>query len=240
MKSRFTTERKGAYVIHLSELKKLWTLLADRVGTVTLEANCVDEVQRTFNDWEDVQSYENASSKRIAELTFSAQSPDFDKSVSIDLSPRVDYTVRVMIACPENELSSLREDILDILDGMKHRILSYIVGRDIFLVIMFALFVIGIVNSLGRILLHETISGPETDVVTSIDSLILGFYAGVILVIIGYILVRLRAVLLPSIYFAIGQGESRYKNWKSRWGIALAVVSIIITVVVSVVAGVIF
>lgn len=217
MKSRFRTAKKGAYVVHLPDLEKLWMLMENRVGSVSFEAECADEVQREFNCWEDLKSYENAPSKQIVEMSLGAGSRDFQKSVSIDLSPRSEHPLTVTIHCPDDEISSLKEDITDILDGMRHRILSWFVGRDILLAILHLSWSVSIVLILFNIISYGTILVPDIEAGTVWKSFVVGYYVCVILVGIGYAISKLRASLIPSVYFAIGQGKSRYDAWKSRW-----------------------
>ena len=70
MKSKVTARRYGFYVIRLSELQKLWMLAQQEVGTAAIMADCADETERTFHDWEDFANYENVTRKQIVETFF--------------------------------------------------------------------------------------------------------------------------------------------------------------------------
>ena len=238
MKSRFRTAKKGAYVVHLPDLEKLWNLMETRVGSVAFEADCVDEVQREFDCWEDLKSYENAPSKQIVEMSLGARSRDFQKSVSIDLSPRSVHPLTVTIQCPDDAMSPLKEGILDIVEGMRHGILSCFVGRDFLDVIVRLLWFLAIALTIFNIISFGTVLPPETEAGAVWKNLVAGFYAWMILIGIGYALSRLRARLFPSVYFAIGQGKSRYKAWKSRWlwaltgtGVVVGIIAIVVSIV---------
>ena len=236
MNSRFRTAKKGAYVVHLPDLEKLWTLMETRVGNVSFEAECADEVQREFNCWEDLESYENAPSKQIVEMSLSARSHDFQRSVSIDLSPESDFALRVTIHCPDDDMSPIKDKTIDILDGMRHRILSFIVGRDYLLAIMRLSWSLAIAMIIVNFISYGTIVIPDVESGTVWKTLLLAYYAFLILVGIGYAISKLRAILIPTVYFAIGQGKARYEAWKSRWLWALSGSGVVIGILVSIVS----
>ncbi len=222
----------------MSDLEKLWSLMEDGFGNVVFEADCADEVQREFNCWEDLESFENAPSKQIVEMSLSARSHDYQKSVSIDLSPESDSSLRVTIHCPDDYMSPIKDKIIDILDGMRHRILSLIIGRDYLLAIMRVSWSLAIAMIILNFVSHGTIVLPDIEGGTVWKTLLLGYYAFLILVGIGYAISKLRAILIPTVYFAIGQGKSRYEAWKSRWvwalsgsGVVVGIIAIVVSIV---------
>ena len=176
MKASLRTVQKGAYVIRSSELKKLWTLIEGRIGSPKLEADCADDTQRTFPTWQDCEAYENVSSKQIIELSLVARSDDFESSVSIDWSPRFDYTVRIVVDCPASDMTSLREDIGDILDGMRHRVLSYMAGRDFLIGLAFAALVSGVVGIVAYVLLFGRVPPGDIEAETLSGYVVLNLY----------------------------------------------------------------
>lgn len=241
LKARSFIVKKGAYVVQLSELCKLWALVEDRVGTVTSWAECSDGVQRAFNSWQDLRSYDNYSTKHIVELSLRAQSSDWGKSVSIEFSPRLEYKINIAIECPEDELPFFKDAILGTMEGMRHQVLSHLVGRDFLLGSAYMLMAYIVARILSYIVLHG-VTIPPDDV--SVDTLLLLNHLATTLIgmlffiVVGYALYKLRARLLPPTYFALGQGESRYRNWKTRWQIALTAIGAVVSVI-SIVVGVV-
>ena len=243
LKARMLTTIKGAYTVHLEDLSKLWALMEDKVGNVTAVADCSDKVQRIFDSLEDLASYDNFSTKQIMELSLSARSLDRYKFVSIEFSQVLSYSIKIAIECPDDELLLLKDRILDILDAMRHQVLSYLVSRDTQFGIAFLLPSWIIVRIVSNLILFGTIV-PSNDVSHDagfwLNYIVMASYSIFPLMLVGYGLYKLRAVLVPSIYFAIGQGVSRYENWKERWrlglGAIIAVVIGIIAIIVSVIS----
>ncbi len=122
MKASFSTTRRHAFVARSADLRKLWELLQDRVGPVTASAQCMDKIDREFNDLEELASYDNPPSKKIFALNLSSCAEDWGKDTHVDLSHNSDlgYTIRITIKEESDKAcSELKEKLSDILDGMK-------------------------------------------------------------------------------------------------------------------------
>ena len=238
--SRFTSSRKGAYVIHLPALVKLWSIIDKRIGEVEIEAECADGVKRTFDSVNDVASYENPIRKQILSMSLEAHSKNFDKRVSIDFSSKFGYTVRLSISSTDEEISLLREDITDVIQGMKHQVLSLIVGRDYFLGFMVLSCLIGVASITTNIAMIGSVLPLGFDARTLAERLLIYFYGTMFLVLLWYIFDKLRVKLMPPIFFTIGQGASRYESWRNQWkavlGVTLASITIVVGIIVSLVA----
>ena len=237
MNSRFSTEKTGAYIVNSPNLKKLWTLLENRVGSVTLEANCADEMRRTFDEWQDVEAYENAANKEIVAISLRARSSDFVKHVCIEFSPTLHYTVGVTIDCPDdNQVSSLKDKIVDILDGMKHQILSFWLETDFMRGCMALLCLVAFVMIIINVISYGSVLPPAFGPSNLIGSFVaMGIWI-IISALLADVLSKLRARLLPSVYFAMGQGKLRYEDWRSNWRTAITLaVGTMVTAVIAVI-----
>ena len=225
MKARFMAVRRGAYAIRLSDVSQLWALMEDTVGCVISSADCSDGVRRTFGSWEDIASYENFAHKQIIELSLRAHSHESDKFISIEFSQRIGYKVQVTIECPDNELPLVKERVFGILEGMRHRVLSYFIGKDVALGIALVILLYVAARVVGNKVLFGAIVPPDDlSGYTLVNYVLVGVYGILLSVPVGYALHRLRASLVPPIYFAIGQGESRYCDWKTRWRTTLELI----------------
>ena len=240
MKSTFSTERKGAYVVRLPELQKLWQFIDSNIGPLSLEAKCSDNVNRTFDNWQDFHDYENAANKQIKQLSLSARSGDYNRSINVDFGSRTDYTVSIRISCPDDKMVAIKDDILDLLDGMKNQTLSLFVGKNVFIgFIIFAWFA-GFVTFLVSLALQETTTTVELSVRSLLNSITIGIYGGGLIGLIWCASIKVGAKILPPIHFATGQGNTRYENWKTRWRILLSLVAFVLTVSISITAAIVF
>ncbi len=233
MDATFDTEINGAFAVHQDDLDKLHKLLSSRVGEVKVFLNCSDGVRRTPNSWADFKSYENSERKDIVEMSIRSRSGDLDKSVDVEFSRDGLAPVRLRIACPDDEFSNLKDDIVDILEGMKHKFLSRLFVFDYFKYFMLTTITIGTIA-----LMLLLFFGSD---VTNGSAISISPFYGVLTIVYGLIwsticiigVTKIRAKYLPTVYFAIGQGAKRYENWKSRWLIALTVVGVAIGVIVT-------
>lgn len=231
MKSTLRMARKGAYVIQCSELNGLRKIVEKRVGNATFEAHCTDEVLRVFDSWEELESYENASSKQIVRLTLNANSSDYSKSAEIGFSPRFGHAIEVTIRCDEDEMPILKEQIVDILEGMKQRILSYVVRINLMIATIVLVSLLSILWFIAIALSGSSGLPTDVDASTFLVRVIVAFYIGMLTGALAYGVDKLRDRILPRVHFALGQGASRYESWKSRWQITLVGVGVVIAVV---------
>ena len=102
-------------------MKKLTRLLQDRIGKVQISVDCVDGFSREFNTLKDLSTYENSKSKRIYRIHLSARSDDFSKSATIVFrdSFRFEAEVSIDVTGREDVVSRLKEEILDVMAGMR-------------------------------------------------------------------------------------------------------------------------
>ena len=231
MRARYTDEKRGAYVIRLPDISKMWELLENQVGGVKASADCSDGASRIFNDWDEIASYDNFSQRQITGFSLRAHSRSSDDFASIEFMQRPDREIQVVIECSDEKLLFLKEQIFGILDGTRHQILSYFVGKDLVFFVVIPVLLYVVISLIGRTILFGTVI-PHVDVffeeLTLLSYILFIIYAVVLSFAASYGLSRLRSNVIPAVYFAIGQGELRYDNWKARWQTALSLAGVII------------
>ena len=222
MKGRYSEELSHAFVVRPDELKKLVELLQKRIGKVDISVDCVDKIEREFNTIKELIAYENSKSKRIRRIHLSARSDNYSKSATIVFRDSFLMGVSINVNGREDVVSRLKEEILDIVAGMRpwydifaRLDLVPIIGVG-FLIL---LFIFSIFILFEWIPVADSPSSDSKNVKGSallivcwlITSLGLwGFY-------------RLRGILFPRAVFTIGQGESRFRILeKVRWGVVIA------------------
>lgn len=83
LKTIIRTGREHAFVIRLPDLRKLWELLEEHIGTVEASAVCSDDIEREFDVLEQLSSYDNPPTKEIFRLSIISQSKDGKKSAHV-------------------------------------------------------------------------------------------------------------------------------------------------------------
>jgi hypothetical protein len=119
MNVRYSKNLIQAFVAGDSGLKKLTELLQDRIGTVEIRAGYADGFSRDFETINDLIAYENPKSKEIHRVRLNACSEDSSKSATIDLPSSSGRGIAIDLTAPEDVVSKLREDTLDIIAGMR-------------------------------------------------------------------------------------------------------------------------
>lgn len=222
MNVNYSQTLSDAFVVRSNNLKKLVELLERRIGTreIDIQADCIDEIQRQFNTVTEVIAYENSTPKRIRSIHLSVQSEDASKS-----SARISFrepswlipVVSIDITGPEDIVSRLRDEILEVTTGMRP---WYHVFAHIDFLTIFGVGIVSIVSLFAIATLFGWVSvtdapssdsgNVKADAFLVVFSLISSF--------VFWGLYRLRNYLFPRIVFIIGQQESRFKLLeKIRW-----------------------
>lgn len=97
MKTSISSTRKHAYVVWLSDLEKLYRLLEERVGSVTVRAQCSDEMKREFETWQEVACYDNVPSKKIMSLCLSANDFKLNTSAFINFHDGIESSIYMYV-----------------------------------------------------------------------------------------------------------------------------------------------
>ena len=211
MNVKYSKNLTQAFIAGPSELTKLTELLQDRIGKVEIHADCADNLSRQFETVDDLISYENPKSKEIRCIHLRVSSNHILDSSSIVL-PSTDG-ISIQFTESEDVVSVIRDDILDILAGMRpwYNMLSLI---NSYPAPVFTYFVACLVALSVDLWLYEYSSKIG----------VAGIIMGLICVIpaILFLLHKLFNFLFPLQVFTIGQGELRFKDkeWV-RWGVVI-------------------
>lgn len=219
MKAEFRTTRNHAFVVRQDDLSKIWRLLEDHVGHVKASGECSDDMVRQFDNWEQLASYDNPSMKKILKLSIQSRSDDREKSAHVDFSYNWWATIYIRIEAPEKDGTEVKDKIYDILDGIKPWY-SVLAGVDFNYLLLFFWVMY---------LVWYIVFGPSLPVSSSRSA---AFYVVFFLIVLTLGLAihistqrlnKLWSWLFPVGYFALGQGEQRYKTVeKVQWGIVVA------------------
>ena len=220
MKTSISTTRKHAYVVRLSDLEKLYKLLEDRVGTVTVSARCSDDMVREFDTWEEIASYDNPPSKKIIGLSVKSYNYNMEESVYIEYhdesySDVYSSNMSIDIKGEEKFCLDMKNNILEIVEQIKpwYSFLSYKNFSIMFVSYIF-------VYLLVRYFIYDNI----INIYIKIDNVLI--YVSIIVSMTFFVLVVLawlRSLFFPSSYFALGHGKERYKIAdRVRWGIIIS------------------
>lgn len=219
MKAEFRTTRNHAFVVHQDELSKIWRLLEDRIGPVNASVECSDDVVRKFDDWEQLASYDNPPMKKILELSIQSRSDGWEKSAKVKFSDSRWSPIHIEIEAPEKVGIEIKDKISDVLDGIKPWY-SILTGVDFNYLLSF----FGVMYLVWYIVFGRSLPASS--------SRSAAFYVLFFLVVLTLGLVihlstqrlnKLWAWLFPVGFFALGQGEQRYKTVENiQWGIGIA------------------
>lgn len=225
MKTSVSITRNHACAVRLPDLEKLYKLLEDRLGTVTVSAWCADDMRREFDNWEEVDSYDNPPSKKIISLSIIANNFEKKESATINFGNDPFSNLSIDIRGRETFCIEMKMKILDIIDQVKpwYSLLSYDNFSAYVLEWIFSYICFRFVyyQMFGDIDVDSMVVGSILVIITTLFVLI--------------VLSRMRRQCFPSRYFAIGHGQGRYEiAERVRWGIIIGLaVSIVSSLVVS-------
>ena len=227
MKESISTKRNHAFVVRSSDLEKLWKVLEDHIGTVTVSVECLDDVKREFNDLKELLSYDNSPARRIVSLSVESELDDWEKEAQIVFSSSPSrYAISIKIKGPERVDSGVKDKIFDILEGLKpwYFFLAPRASSFDHMASFWAYILIGACVYFGLFFVWVEL----TKKFVSLDSFSepnRGLFVVSVLVIPALLMLtlnELRVRIFPLGSFALGQGERRYDTReKVRWGILL-------------------
>lgn len=226
MKSSCSITLSDAFAIEKESLKKLVSLFSDRIGTVSIRAECFDDIVREFTDLTSLLRFENTKSNRIVSLRIIASSPnDFTKRGSIEFRDKWYHGgIVISIDARDDVVTRLRNDTLDIVAGTKtwYSTFSKI---DVWLlaIALYGVFWLSLIVFVAFSGTHTTDrSSPSENALAQLIFIGLNLcWFG-----IAYLLHRLRRIFFPHGNFLIGQGVARYDTMeKWRWGFIIAFIA---------------
>ena len=218
MDARYSDHLEHTFVVSPDHLKKLVELLQKRIGKVNISADCADKIERKFNTVKDFIAYENPKSKKIRRIYLTAQSDNYSKSATIVFrdSFYVGSGISIDVAGREDVVSRLKEEILDIVIGMR----AWYNFTFNFKVGMIISIVLGMIIGAFLAASHE---GKDISFITYLRDVgpIYLMLAGPFVFFV-FLFLQLREHLFPQVVFTIGQGQSRFKLLeKMRWGVVI-------------------
>jgi len=195
-----------------STIKKLWTLLDERIGQVSASASCSDKTTRTFTKAKDLIDYENSASKRIQSVDIKARS-SIDKRASINIGSSFFASVSVSIEADEQVVSRLRADIDEILEGAKA---WYAYASWIRLDAL--VWIVGTLSSAVVLVAGVSRSDSPASFGRAFGFAAIGVSMGVGLIVTALWLEKIKGRMFPAVTFAIGQGAERHRTFENlRW-----------------------
>ena len=220
MKETIQTTRIHAFVVQTADLDKLWRLLAKDDGVVTVSVDCSDDISRQFDDWEELLSYDNPSTKRIKAL-FITSSRGSRPYASIDFEDQqlLHGMIRIHIEAEDRLDSAIRDGIVDVIEGTKPWYSPFAQATFPFGSVVAICTYVGIWWVLGELSL-KFVSLRDAS-----ESTMMFFFVALSIV-TAFVMTglnRLRVRAFPACYFALGQGKRRYDaDERIRWGVIVA------------------
>ncbi len=226
---------RRAFVLRPEAVKRIWTILESSIGAVSAMARCADDARRGFDDVTKLLEFDNAKGKEIRSLDLSAMSKDWQRSGDVSFASRSD-AISVSLKMPNGEVSRVKEDLLDVLDGTRAWY-SAISRINLFYVLLGAIFLLYLVVSIALPDRAEPRAGVALGRAIILAVEFLAILAG-----IGaacWLIYRLHARYFPLAVFALGQGADRFEvDDKVRWVVVIGlVVSVFGSLVVAFATG---
>ncbi len=221
--AHYSVELPQAFVAGEDELKKLASLLSDRIGNLEIRADCADGVARMFTTIEKLDAFENAKGKEIQRLRISSHSDDLKKRATIDLSGSRWKGISLDFEASDDIVSLLRADVLDLITGMQpwYTVLYRVDFVSIAVLAYFILWSILLIVVAFKWLPVD--SSKEVDSSNSALAQLVVYGGIALLLAIGIALNRFRDLFFPHAVFSIGQGKARFKHLERiQWGIIIA------------------
>ena len=232
MEASVSKERKHAFILKQSDLKKMCDLFEERIGSVSIEINCADGIDRKFSNWEQLAAFDNPPKKQIEYLSLNTRSDDYKKSAYLHFSKSSWQSISFRAQGAEQMVSKLYEDINDILDGLQPWY-SKLARLEFF-------YIIGFVFGFAYMIFMFSLPNKPTDAGKGlpIEKALLGVIIFICIFLVPpffiWLLNKLRARFFPLATFALGQGEHRYYiDEKIRWTI---VIGFVVSLTASIVA----
>lgn len=204
-------------------LKKIWDLFQSRIGKTTIRTKCADAMVREFSSWNQFSSFDNPPQKKISQLIISSRSEDMKKSASIDFSDWSWRSIGININGNEQVVSRLYDEVADILESTRpwySRITKFNFFYAISFPVLFSIIVMLLYNLDKTKGVEQSVNIGRAILITAVSISIF-----TILALIIWGLNKLRSKYFPFAYFALGQGEERYKvDEKIRWCILVGFV----------------
>ena len=195
------------FVVDAVKLKKLTELLEDNLGSVTFFIDCADGRSYKFESVEDLINYENPKSKKILKLGLHVRSADDLRRslISFNADSGLVPGFYMKLEVKESELFYIKDKIEDAIAGMRpwYNFIARLAIWITFGVILLAITAEVIIIKQSGII--ENVDDETKDIIARLIPIGTAW-------LIGYPVYKMLSTCFPRGFFAIGQGESRYKT----------------------------
>lgn len=224
----------AVFVLKWSDIEKLLCAIAQRLPSITISASCIDRLDRTFADIEELKKFGNSQRAAISELKIVARDDKLSQRFSIVLSNDVRNNVRVSLDADESAAIYINDLYRDFLDSVKPWY-SWIARADWYLVVT-GIALIALLGNAAIVIFKATsisFEWPKDGVAPKY--FLKGFLFGLLPLFVGIVLNRVRSKFFPTGTFAFGDGENRHNRSEVIRTVLIAafVVSIVSSLVVS-------
>ena len=231
------------FVLRLDCLKKIWDPIKGEFEKVDVSMRCSDKASRKFSTWNEIRDYKNQPEKEVIGLSVYAREYSGGESKEVSIFFRSDSEVSPMsigIKGSEGFVDTLKEEIYSSIEDAKidHPVLSRINYAACSAVILAMVISLGIMLALGKVARGDffDIEKMKDQFVNNTFSVLASSIIGILIppctLLGGKALDRLMERLYPPGFFALGQGEKRYKRLEKirrKWSRgAYAIASLVI------------
>lgn len=208
MQSNYNKDENHAFVLHESELRKIWKKLeaCDKDVKATIQFN--DDVERTVDTIEDLVGFENSKKRKILSISINAISKCGENRSRIKFESDSFRTISISSSGNDDLVTKVSDELPEIISGMKPWY-SAISRLDVFWLLYAPLSLSWIFASMMNVSSNEdtALTFAQSATIVGILALIaLGIYA------CHKLLTSLKNYLFPVASFAIGQGVQRHET----------------------------
>ena len=227
--ARLNSRCVGSFTVNSCDVEKICKLLESQIGPPKISTECLDDVERSFNSFDELASYENPSTRRITSLSISSSvSWQKEASVAIERASvyfHSDEAVLITVEGQERDSVELRDQLNEIVHGTKNWF-TFITKTLNSIVTSFLVSFIWMMILLYYVRSTSTPESTQTSWMEVPFPILVLTLATVILVVFAppiampFALERMQKSLFPRTYFALGQGKRRYQTTERiRWGL---------------------
>lgn len=207
---------KHAYALEEDHIKKLWTLLEDRIGEVEAELHCAHDTKLKVKELKQLLGYANSSERQIISMSLRAWKKA-DTSAWLVFPPSNDYTsgIRVELNASEDVVQRLKDRIREVLVSSRPWY-SRIARNDY---ISHALNIFLVVSCLFTFLSTSGLVGADAQILRPYFWIVVFPVVGLLG---GWVLNVLSRRVFPMASFCIGEGKKRYGVMENvRWVVVI-------------------
>lgn len=208
MYSSYSYDKKHAFVVNESELRKIWVKLEGADHDVKAIVKFNNNVETTVNKIDDLMSFENSKKRKILSVSMISTSKCHENRSCIKFESDMFRTVSISTSGDHDFVTKNSDELPEIVSGMKPW--YSIISR---LNILFLLYIPLLIVCIFAFLMKNS---SDTETIYSFsDSAVL--IVTCILLMFGMhafekLLISLKNNLFPVASFAIGQGVKRYET----------------------------